>query len=139
MNKALFDTDIISFFLKGEELVVKNVNLYLRHFGYLNISIITYYEIVSGLLAKKAVQQLNIFEKFISKNRIIFLTESSANIASEIYASLRVSGNTVDDIDLLIAGIAIENELVLITNNEKHFSRIHNLKIENWRKIEIQE
>jgi len=38
----------------------------------------------------------------------------------------------VDDIDLLIAGIAIENEMILVTNNEKHFRRIPDLKIENW-------
>jgi len=35
---------------------------------------------------------------------------------------------------LFIAGIAIENEMVLVTNNEKHFSRIPNLKIQNWKK-----
>jgi tRNA(fMet)-specific endonuclease VapC len=49
-----------------------------------------------------------------------------------LYALLQLSGNIVDDIDLLIAGVAIENELTLITNNDKHFSRIPNLDIENW-------
>ncbi len=35
---------------------------------------------------------------------------------------------------ICIAGVAIENELILATNNEKHFSRIPGLKIENWKK-----
>lgn len=41
----------------------------------------------------------------------------------------------IDDIDLLIAGIAIDNEMTLVTNNENHFNRIPSLKIENWSKI----
>ena len=40
--------------------------------------------------------------------------------------------NYLDDIDLLIAGVAIENDMVLVTNNEKHFQRIPDLNIENW-------
>lgn len=55
-------------------------------------------------------------------------------ISAELYSSLRQSGNTVDDIDLLIAGVAIENELTLVTNNENHFGLIPGLKIENWKK-----
>ncbi|MCG8307641.1 MAG: hypothetical protein MI975_09640, partial [Cytophagales bacterium] len=38
----------------------------------------------------------------------------------------------MDDIDLLIAGVAIDNDMTLVTNNENHFSRIP--KIENWSK-----
>jgi tRNA(fMet)-specific endonuclease VapC len=42
----------------------------------------------------------------------------------------------IDNQDILIAGIALENNLVLVTNNEKHFARIPNLIIENWKKYE---
>jgi tRNA(fMet)-specific endonuclease VapC len=52
MNKALLDTDTLSYFLKGDPVVVKNAIDYLAHFNILEISIITYYEIMSGLLAK---------------------------------------------------------------------------------------
>jgi len=34
----------------------------------------------------------------------------------------------------LIAGIAIENEMTLVTNNDSHFERIPGLKTENWKK-----
>ena len=62
------------------------------------------------------------------------MTERSAKISAELYSDLRQSGNNVDDIDLLIAGIAIENEMNLVTNNEKHFEKIPGLKIANWTK-----
>lgn len=35
--------------------------------------------------------------------------------------------------DILIAGTAIENDLILITNNTKHFSLIKGLEIDNWK------
>jgi tRNA(fMet)-specific endonuclease VapC len=46
---------------------------------------------------------------------------------------LKIKGETIDDIDLLIAGIAIENEMTLVTNNVNHFGRIIGLKLENWK------
>ena len=41
-------------------------------------------------------------------------------------------GKPIDSFDLLIAATALENDLILVTNNLKHFSRIPGLKIENW-------
>ena len=55
-------------------------------------------------------------------------------MSGDIYSRLRQDGTLIDDIDLLIAGIAIENEMALVTNNENHFKRIPGLKIENWKK-----
>ena len=37
-----------------------------------------------------------------------------------------------DEFDLLIGVTAIENKLVLITNNEKDFKHLQGIKIENW-------
>lgn len=133
MNRALIDTDIISYYLKGDPVVIKNIEDYLDHYDLLEISIITYYEITSGLLAKKAFKQLNVFEEFIAENSITPLTQTSAKISAELYSSLRQSGSIIDDIDLLIAGIAIENDYTLVTNNQKHFQRISGLSLENWK------
>ncbi len=133
MNRALIDTDILSYYFKGEPIVVENFQKYLARYDLLEISIITYYEITSGLLYKNALKQLEIFEDFVFENVIIPLTEESCKISSEIYSRLRLNGELVDDIDLLIAGIAIENEMVLVTNNEKHFGRIPGIKLENWK------
>lgn len=137
MNRALIDTDILSYYLKGDSIVVKNFENYLNFFDILEISIITYYEIMSGLHAKSAFKQLSIFEEFVKENLVLPLTEESAKLSAEIYAKLRQSGKTLDDIDLLIAGIAIENEMMLVTNNDNHFSRVPGLKIENWKKQRV--
>jgi tRNA(fMet)-specific endonuclease VapC len=43
----------------------------------------------------------------------------------------RAKGKTIDDFDILIAGIAYSNNCILVTNNPGHFERIDELKIEN--------
>jgi tRNA(fMet)-specific endonuclease VapC len=137
MNRVLIDTDILSYYLKGDAEVVKNFEEYLREFDFIEISLITYYEIIGGLLAKNALKQLAIFEDFISENIVLSLTEKSVKISAELYSSLRKSGNSLDDIDLLIAGVAMENELTVVTNNENHFRRIPGLLVENWKKSSL--
>jgi tRNA(fMet)-specific endonuclease VapC len=133
MNRVLIDTDILSYYFRGDKIVVQNFNNYLQNFDFIEISLITYYEIVSGLMAKDSIRQLDVFYEFIEGNLIIPMTENSSKISSELYSFLRKTGKVIDDIDLFIAGIAIENEMVLVTNNEKHFGRIPNLKILNWK------
>ena len=49
MKPALIDTDILSLFLRGHAAVVHRVEQYLKAHSKLNLSIITYYEIVNGL------------------------------------------------------------------------------------------
>ena len=134
MNRALIDTDILSYYFKGDEIVYKNFEIYLQRYDLIEISIVTYYEILSGLLAKNALKQIEIFEEFVIDNLIIPLTEDSVKISAELYSTMRQSGKIIDDIDLLIAGMAIENEMTLVTNNENHFKRIPGLKIDNWSK-----
>ncbi|MBF0231150.1 MAG: type II toxin-antitoxin system VapC family toxin [Desulfamplus sp.] len=71
------------------------------------------------------------FQKILL-NAVKQLTQNSATIFGEIYAELRKEERALDDIDLLIAGIAIENNMVLVTRNTNHFERINRLEVENW-------
>ncbi len=49
-----------------------------------------------------------------------------------MYAVLRNIGQTVDDVDLLIAGIASANGFTVVTNNRRHFDRIEGIAVEDW-------
>jgi tRNA(fMet)-specific endonuclease VapC len=134
VTESLVDTDILSFYFKGDLTVVGKFNDYLSEFDIVNISIVTYYEILGGLKFKRAEKQLKEFEEFVTNNSIIHISEESAKISGDVYSDLRHKGITIGTSDILIAGIAIENELTLITNNEKHYESIQGLKIENWKK-----
>jgi tRNA(fMet)-specific endonuclease VapC len=57
---------------------------------------------------------------------------NSLNIYAKEKARLRKAGNLIDDFDILIGFTAIANNLVLVTENKKHLSRISKVKIENW-------
>ncbi|OGW57368.1 MAG: hypothetical protein A2Y48_04325 [Nitrospirae bacterium RIFCSPLOW2_12_42_9] len=77
-----------------------------------------------------------LFLEFVKHNTILSLTEDSVAISSALYTSLRKKGKLIDDIDILIAGVALSNNLALVTNNEGHFKNIKGLKILNWNKRE---
>ena len=50
----------------------------------------------------------------------------------EIRWELERQGLHIGDMDMFIAATAIEEDLILVTDNVKHFSRIPGLKVENW-------
>ena len=130
MKKYLLDTNIISFYLKGDinlkEKLSDNINS-------LSVSIISYYEIVSGLQSINASKRIKEFEKFCDLIEIVNLNKESILASCKIYSNLKNTGKLIDDVDILIAGSAMSNNYTFITDNTKHFERVKNLKLENWK------
>ena len=134
MKQSMLDTDVLSEFLRGNPKVINKVDEHLQEYGFINLSIITYYEILNGLLYKDARKQLTRFEEFVALNKVIPPTLRMAKTAAVIQADLRKKGTEIGHTDTLIAGIAITSELQLVTNNTDHFKRIKGLEITNWTK-----
>ncbi len=70
-------------------------------------------------------------KKFLTGVQILPIFDSLDVYANE-KARLRKAGQPIDDFDLLIGTSAIANDLVLVTNNIKHFERLNDIKIEDW-------
>ena len=136
MKECLLDTDILSYYLKGNEKVKKNLEEYLNNsdFDKITISEITYFEILAGLEYRNAKKQIQIFERFVAYCKIVKLSISSLRKSAIQYGKLRRKGIIIGTPDILIAGIAIDNDFILVTNNEKHFNPIPELKTLNWYK-----
>jgi tRNA(fMet)-specific endonuclease VapC len=134
MKPSLLDTDILSEFLRGNQKVITKVDEHLKEYGFISLSIITYYEILNGLLYKDAKKQMARFEEFVELNKVIPLTIKMAKTAATIQADLRKKGTEIGHTDTLIAGISMTSELQLVTNNTDHFKRIKGLEIVNWTK-----
>lgn len=134
MNDYLIDTDILSFYLKGNQKVIKKFQYYLSEndFNGINISEITYFEILAGLEYRYANKQIEMFEKFILKCNMIKLSYSSIRLSAIQYGQLRHKGIIIGTPDLLIAGIALANDFILVTNNQKHFKPVSGLFTANW-------
>ncbi len=129
----LIDTDIVIYSLKGDERVKQNFHEYRN--SPKSLSVITYGELVYGAKKSKAVEKnlaraYRIAELF----PIIDITPAVVETFGEIKTSLEKQGNIVADMDLLIAATALTHNLILVTNNQKHFERINGLDIENWAK-----
>ncbi|RKT42754.1 hypothetical protein BDD21_0049 [Thiocapsa rosea] len=55
-----------------------------------------------------------------------------AGRASELYAETRKAGTPVDDMDTLIAGIALAHGRIVVTCNTDHFTKLPGLTVEDW-------
>jgi tRNA(fMet)-specific endonuclease VapC len=58
---------------------------------------------------------------------------AAARVYGRIRSALEAEGTTIGPYDMMIAAHVLSLELTLITDNEKEFRRISELKIENWR------
>ena len=132
MKRCTLDTNIITAFLKNDLRVVQRVSDYLELFEKLTINIISYYEILRGLKDLGNEEKLKRFEAFIQENELVSIRKDTVEKAAEIYAHLKKEGNLIEDADILMASTAIVEDLVLITNNIKHFKRVKGLRIDNW-------
>ncbi len=64
------------------------------------------------------------------------LDDQFAVIYGQIRAQLAASGTPIVPNDLLIASIALANNLILVTHNTREFSRVEGLRLEDWE-IEV--
>ena len=71
------------------------------------------------------------------KLRQQFLSMSFDDKSAEAYgqtrAFLAAAGNPIGPNDLIIASIALSNQLTLVTHNTSEFNRVPNLRIEDWQ------
>ena len=63
---------------------------------------------------------------------VLAFDEKAAAHFGEIRAVLERRGTPIGAYDLLIAGHARSEGVVIVTNNTKEFGRVDGLRIENW-------
>ena len=82
-------------------------------------------------MATCSIAKLQLFLNFAQKLGIVNTTIETYDIASQIYADLRISGKIIEDADIFIGASTLEYGAILITNNVEHLSRIKNIQIES--------
>jgi tRNA(fMet)-specific endonuclease VapC len=138
MDKTLLDTDIFSEILKGiDRNVAAKAIAYRALFGQYTISTITVMEIVKGLHKMRRNDRLQQFLDGLSAVNLLTLDVHSAELAGRIYADLERTGQPIGRADPMIAAIAIQYGMTLISGNQAHYQRIqalgYDLKLSNWR------
>lgn len=129
---VLLDTDILSAAMRGHPAATARARRYLAQHERLTFSVITRYEVLRGLLAKRAVWQQRAFEKLCATSEVLPLTDDVALQAAAIHADLHSRGELIGDAEILIGATALAHGYAVATNNESHFARIASLAVENW-------
>ncbi len=130
--KYLLDSNICIHFLRGQY----NLNNQFKSVGFENcaISEITLAELVFGAEKSSNPAKNHKLIKELISHFIILPIFDSIFLYGKEKARLQKKGTPISDFDLLIGTTAVENNLTMVTENIKEFSRISNINIENWIK-----
>jgi tRNA(fMet)-specific endonuclease VapC len=71
--------------------------------------------------------------EFLDEFRIVPMTKPGAALGGQIHAALSKIGQTIGERDSMIAGIALLNNYILVTDNVGEMQRVAGLSVENWR------
>ncbi|MGO9600778.1 MAG: PIN domain-containing protein [Isosphaeraceae bacterium] len=137
MNKSLLGTDILSEIGKGIDLIVAHhAAAYLGAFGRYTLSSVTVAEIIWGLEKRQSVRRLNSFRTSLPLMEVRPFA-AAAELAGRIGAGLDRVGQPIGLADTMIAAIALEHGLELVTGNTSDFQRVQQLgyplTLVNWR------
>ncbi|RLA08768.1 MAG: VapC toxin family PIN domain ribonuclease [Gammaproteobacteria bacterium] len=128
----LLDTNICIYIINNsyKEVVDKFKTIAI---GDIHISSITVSELFYGVhKSKNKDDNLIKLDNFLNPFEILVYDKKASQTYGSLRAKLEKTGNVIGSLDMLIASSAISQNFTLVTNNEKEFNRIGNLKIENW-------
>lgn len=129
--RFLLDTDTLIYWMKGTPEIIDRVALHGNQS--LAVSGISRAELFYGAFRSQRVEKnLQAIQRLSTAITFIPLSNEAQQIFGRIKAALQKQGNLIEDMDILIAATAIAEDMTLVTNNQKHFQRISELKIENW-------
>ena len=72
-------------------------------------------------------------QEFLELFVALVFDDEAARICGRIRAQLSTQGKPIGTDDLQIAAIALGHELTLVTHNIREFSRVEDLKLEDWQ------
>jgi tRNA(fMet)-specific endonuclease VapC len=99
----------------------------------ISISSITLSELFYGVSkSSKPEQNFMALTQFVAPLGILPFGGEASQYYGDLRAYLERLGTPIGSLDMLIAAHALSLASTLVTNNEKEFNRVPNLKIENW-------
>ncbi len=100
----------------------------------LAVSIISVAELWEGVYFSRDPQRTQaMLEEFLSGVLILGIDEEICKRFGQLRGSLRRQGKMGGDFDLLIGASALRHNLILLTNNRRHFEHIEGLAMESTR------
>lgn len=132
--RYLLDTNIVSELIKNPQGRVANKILDSGLEKYCCTSIVVACELRYGTVKKQSAKLSFNVNQVLNSLPILPLDETVIDDYGQVRVKLEYLGLPIGQHDLLIAAHALSLGLIIVTANEREFSRVENLTIENWLK-----
>ena len=130
MNGFLLDTNICIYLLKGQRGIVDKIEIA----GCDNcfITDVTLAELWFGAYNSERIEQQKRGVVYLEQLFNVISIKDSVELFGSNKAYLKSKGILIDDFDILIGSTAIKHDLIMVTENVKHLSRLPGISVENW-------
>jgi len=130
--KYLLDTNICIAWLQGKDLALRD-RITNCHSDDLALCSVVKAELLYGAIkSQNRNKNETRLRAFFSQISSLSFDDESAEQYGIIRATLEQSGNNIGANDIMIAAIAIQHHLTVITRNWREFERITALQVEEW-------
>ncbi len=132
-SRYLLDTNIASTIIKGNVPAVRR-RLVKVPMALVAVSTVTEGELRYGVARRPEVAHLQkVVDEFLLRLTILPWDSEAAQQYGQLRAMLERKGRVMGNLDMMIGAQALASGLILVTN-DRAFSRIGGLKIEDWTK-----
>jgi len=129
--RYMLDTNICIHVLKRQPPALRDT--FNAHAQDLCLSSVTLAELLYGAeKSAKPAANIAIVEAFAARLAILPFGEKAAAHYGQIRADLERRGTPIGPYDLMIAGHARSEGLVVVTPNTREFERVDGLRVEDW-------
>jgi len=126
----LLDTDVIIDFLRGKPNVVSYLKNIIKS-NELSTSFLNLCELYKGVYrSKDKILEEQKVDAFVNSIAVLQLNRFVSKRYGRINFYLYSKGKPTQDMDLMIASVAIENGAILLTKNKRHYENIPDLRLE---------
>jgi len=127
----LLDTNTIINILKGNPVVERNLRRY--YHDPIKICTVTLMELYYGAYkSQRVTSNLAKIKTLENTLEILPLGQEIVEMFGKQKSQLEKAGTPLDDFDLILGCCALSQNLILVTNNTRHFKKIEGLKLANW-------
>jgi len=131
----MLDTDICSYIMRKAPHSLLSLLQKKTESGHsICISVISYSELRLGAERSAATEKYNQLIDELSE-RLDFIADWTTNEAdcfAMLQSALFLAGKPIGHNDTMIAAHALSLDAILVSNNQRHFSQVPNLLLENW-------
>ena len=128
----LLDTNVIAIYLNQRSLILRERIESINPEDIAVCSVVKFELFYGAMRSANPLGNLSRQQEFLDMFVSLSLDDLAARKAGEIRNNLAALGTPIGPYDLLIAAIAIVNNLTLVTHNTREFERVSELRVEDW-------